>query len=112
MATSPTKRSLDECKRRGWIAAVVEQTIPRTFIKRDMFGCIDIVAIAPDGIIGIQATSNNGGNHSARIAKIHAEPRMQSWCKAGARLLVWSWAKRGARGERKLWTLREEVVTL
>lgn len=47
---SPTARALKECRSRGWIAQVVEQTIPHVFIKRDLFGCIDIVAIVPSEI--------------------------------------------------------------
>lgn len=110
--SSPNAMSLEECRRRGWTAGVVEQTIPKTFIKRDFLGCIDIIAATPEGIVGIQATSNNGGNHSARVAKIKAEPRMAEWLKSGARLLVWSWAKQGPRGARKTWTLREEAISL
>lgn len=123
---TPTARTLAECRKRGWIAQVVEQTIPRTFIKRDLFGVIDIIAVTqpvagirhgdgayivvPGQIIGIQATS--GTNHAARIAKSKAEPRLSTWLQAGARFAVWSWAKRGKRGKRKPWTLREEEVTL
>jgi hypothetical protein len=141
---SPTARSLEECRKRGWIAGVVEQTIPHTFIKRDFIGIIDIIAIVPgeerigcaqciyyrpyDGrpgeftcpscgtandlspgrVIGIQATS--GTNHSARVAKAKAEPRLAAWLGAGQAFEVWSWAKRGARGKRKTWQLREESV--
>ena len=109
---SPTARSLAELRKRGWPAQVVEQTIPRTFIKRDLFGCIDIIALTPEGILGIQATSNlTGGNHSERRRKIDAEPRAQQWLAAGGKLEIWSWSKRGGRGERKLWTLRVEAVT-
>lgn len=110
---SPTARTLAECRKRGWIAQVVEQTIPRTFIKRDLFGCIDIIAVAKPlndagGIIGIQVTS--GSNHAARLAKAKAEPRIAAWLSAGAKFFVWSWAKQGARGERKRWMLREESL--
>lgn len=106
---SPSARCIAECRARGWIAQNVEQTIPRTYIKRDLFGVIDIVAVTPTGILGIQATS--GSNSASRCTKILAEPRMRAWLKAGARLSVWSWAKQGARGKRKTWTLREvEIV--
>lgn len=109
--TSPTQRTLAECRKRGYVAQTVEQTIPRTFIKRDLFGCIDIIAITPKGILGIQATGGTG-NHAHRIAKIKAEPRIAKWIAAGARMAVWSWNKRGARGETKRWTLREEEISL
>lgn len=109
---SPSARTIAECKRRGWLAQNVEQTIPHTFIKRDLFGCIDIVAVTPDGILGIQATGGQGGVHAARVTKILAEPRMRAWLAAGASLAVWSWRKGGAVGKRKTWTLREQVFTL
>jgi len=105
---SPTQRTLAECKRRGWPANVVEQRVPRVFITRDLFNCIDIVAIADHAILGIQATS--GTNHAARRAKILAEPRALQWLQAGARFEVWSWSKRGPRGKRKLWTLRVQEI--
>lgn len=108
---TPTARTLVECRKRGWDAQVVEQTIPRTFIKRDLFGVIDIVAITERGILGIQATSGgSGGGHSARVAKIRKEPRVAKWLATGARLQVWSWAKQGPRGKRKVWTLRVEEI--
>ncbi len=112
---SPTQRALAELKRRGWPAGVVEQTIPKMFIKRDLFGVLDIVAIVPPTespgyILGIQVTS--GPNHAARIAKIAAEPRATKWLEAGGRIEVWSYSKRGARGKRKVWTLRVESVDL
>lgn len=47
MALSPTARTLKECRRRGWIAQVVERTVPHTFIKRDLFGVIDVIAVTP-----------------------------------------------------------------
>ena len=114
---SPTARTLAECRKRGWIAQVVEQTIPRVFIKRDLFGCIDIVAIDAvtdphyPRIIGIQATSgNDSGAHAARRRKILLEPRIKLWIEAGCRMEVWSFSKMGAAGKAKRWTLRAEQI--
>lgn len=89
----------------------VEQTIPKTFIKRDLFGVIDIVAITPDGILGIQVTGGQGGNHATRRHKIMAEPRMEQWLLVGGRLELWSYAERGAAGTKKQVTLRTEAFT-
>lgn len=113
-------RTLGECRKRGWVAQGVEQTIKipggRTF-KRDLFGVIDVIAIDPSApvgqrTIGIQTTSGGtGGSHSPHRAKILAEPRARQWLEAGNRLELWSWAKQGARGKAKRWTLRVEVFT-
>lgn len=120
MSASPTARSLKECRKRGWEAYVVERYNMYARKKFDMFGCIDVVVLVPardicdglrwkPGILGIQATS--GDNHAARRHKIADEPRMKLWLEAGGRLQIWSWAKQGARGKRKTWTLREEEIT-
>ena len=107
--TSPTQRTLAECRKRGWTVDIVERRVWRK--TRDFLGCIDLIAITPQGqTIGIQATS--GANHGARVSKCKAEPRVVPWLAAGNLVEVWSWAKRGARGKRKLWTLRTEAVTL
>jgi hypothetical protein len=102
----------------------------------DLFGCIDLVAAAPPltlcacqptcpgtrcrnaGIWGIQACA--GSSHAARRTKSLAEPRLQAWLQAGGRFAIWSWAQRrtnavlkdGRRSRRKVWTLREEELTV
>jgi len=107
---SPTARSLAECRRRNWTAQVVEHYNFYTKRKHDLFGVIDIVACTPNGILGIQATS--GDNHAARVAKSLAEPRLFKWFESGGRFEIWSFAKRGGRGKRKLWALRIDSVTV
>lgn len=107
---SPTQRALAELKKQGVTCQVVEKWNPYAKIRQDLFGCIDIVALMENSIFGIQVTS--GSNHSQRILKIKAEPRLYSWLRHGGRLQVWSYSKKGKKGERKLWTLRKEEVTL
>lgn len=122
---SPTSRTLDECRKRGWTAQVVEHRVPRLHVTRDLFGVIDVVAIVTEidtavsymfgeeprrvgkSTIGIQATAS-AAHHAHRRAKILAEPRARQWVEAGNRLELWSWAKQGARGKRKQWRLRVE----
>lgn len=105
---SPSARTLAECRKRGWIAQVVERFNSYTNRLVDLFGVIDVVVITPTGILGIQATS--GDNHASRRVKIFDEPRAKAWLQAGAALQVWSWSKRGSSGKRKLWTLRVEDI--
>jgi hypothetical protein len=106
---SPTQRTLAECRKRGWVAQVVEKWNPHAKVRQDLFGCIDVVALTDRGILGIQACA--GASHAARAAKMRAEPKTLAWLKSGGVLEVWSWAKRGPRGGRKVWTLREEAIT-
>lgn len=116
-STPTTARTLAECRRRGWIAGIVERRIPfpkPRGTKLDLFGVIDVVAIAPGvkGAIGIQSTANIGGHHAKHRDKILAEPRARAWVEAENRLELWTWAKQGGRGQRKLWTLRVQVFTV
>lgn len=107
---TPTQRTLKRARELGFEAQVVEKWVPQARRRVDLFGCIDVIAVQPGvGIIGIQTTS--GTNHSARMAKARAEPRLQTWLGAGGRFECWSWAKRGARGKRKTWELRREALT-
>ena len=105
---SPTARCLEDIRKLGFDAAIVEQTIPKTWIKRDMFGWVDIVYLTGTSIVGVQVTS--GVNHAARRSKILAEPRALKWLKSGGLIEVWSYDLKGARGEVKKWTLRKEEI--
>ena len=132
--TSPTQRSTKYLRDRGWIVARVEQRLhmPKSPfpITKDAFGFADLLAAKSHGdnfyvdtavghgavimygepgqIALVQVTS--GSNHNARKAKIAAEPLAAKWKDAGGMILLHSWAKKGPRGKRKTWTLREKIL--
>lgn len=108
--TSPTQRTLAELRKHGRTSQVVERWNQHARVRVDLFGVIDLVALAPGVVLGIQACA--GASHAARRTKILAEPRAIQWLQAGAALEIWSWAKQGARGKAKRWTLRVEAITL
>lgn len=120
MASKPTQRCNAELKKRGWRFQVVEHWVsipnhPGGGVRRDLFGFIDILVIKPDGkLLAIQATGGSG-SHAHRRRKILGECReaAEAWLShPGRELAIWSWNKRGSRGQRKVWTLREETITL
>ena len=102
--SSPTARTLDYLRKKGYTAGVVERYNSFTKQRHDLFGCIDIVAIHPDrtGCLGVQATS--GSNGSSRVAKIVSSPAAKLWLASGNALWVVVWSQKGAKGKRKLWT--------
>jgi len=125
-AVTMTKRSLDYLRKHGYVAAVVEQWIrfPKREngkmvfhngqpvmdqTKRDLFNLADIVAIhAPDQHTGIKqgtlfVQSTTIPNQAARIDKIKGVPVAYDILRAGNQIEVHGWAKKGARGARKLW---------
>lgn len=107
---SPTSRSLAHLRSLGYIAEVVEKTVPRTFIKKDFLGIFDILAIHPKapGILGVQTTSTS--NVSARAKKMLASPNLDLWTNAGCEAVIHGWSKKGPKGKRKLWQLTERYL--
>ena len=108
---TPTARTLEMCRRNGWYADVVERWIPGANIRRDLFGCIDIVAMSDQSMIGIQATS--AANVSSRVSKIKnkcTEPAL-IWL-LHAELQVWGWRKYPRRDSSgRSWRPRIEHIT-
>lgn len=111
----PTQRTLEHLRDAGHLVDVVERWIcvpsmPGGGIRKDLFGGIDVVAIIDRQIVGIQCGAASG--HSGHKKKCLAEPRILTWINAGGRFLIHSWAKQGAVGKQKRWTLRVEELTL
>lgn len=98
---SPTARTLEEMRKRGYLAQVVEHRVPFQFTTRDLYGVIDVLCIRENEIVGVQATS--GDNVAARLGKIANHEHTPMIRKAGIRILVHGWRK-AANGR---WTLRE-----
>lgn len=124
---TPTARSLALCRELGWQVEVVERWVhfgprksataddePRTGkvsgIRKDVWGFGDLLVLVPGtGITLVQATSDErGGHHATRERKITTECLEQAlrWMQHGGVIQVWSWAKRGPRGKRKVWRPR------
>ncbi|SRR6266581_4195798 len=109
---SPTARSLLHLRKRGCLAATVERWNAYAKVRQDLWGFADILAIEPGrrGCLFVQACAT--GDQAKRLAKLKAEPRVSRCLKAGNRVAVWGWSKRGQRDKRKLWLLSETRVTL
>ena len=98
---TPTARTLQELRKRGYRCQVVEQTIPKTFIKRDLWGLWDVLALKGSETLAVQVTS--GSNVSARLQKIAESEAIADCRAAGWSLAVHGWRK-AANGR---WVLRE-----
>jgi hypothetical protein len=101
---SPTARTLTYLRRLGFTADVCERWLPRANIRKDLFGCIDILAIKPgEPVLGVQATSGN--NISARLTKARALLTLKTWLASGCVFEVWGWSQRNGR-----WVVRRVGV--
>ena len=110
MKTSPTQRSLKLLREAGFTVAVTERWNQFAKVRQDLFGFVDLIAMAPHlGIMAVQTTS--GDNASARVAKILNEPRAGIWLASGGKIVVHAWRQVGERGKRKTWQCRSISVT-
>jgi hypothetical protein len=110
MTASPTQRTLALLRREGYTAAVVERWIPKAGRRADLFGVIDLLAVKPGIVLGVQATA--ASNVSARVHKALAEPRLRTWLEAGAAFGIIGWARRGPRGRHTTWSATWRVATI
>ena len=110
---TPTARTLEKCRRDGYCVDVVERWIPGANIRRDLFGCVDVLCIKktePFSLLGIQATT--ASTVSSRVRKIVPE------CSEAAGLFllhgelqVWGWRRWPDRVDGRLWRPRVEHIT-
>jgi hypothetical protein len=104
--TSPTARTLAFLRGCGHAADVVERWLPRVNRRRDLFGCIDVIAVrrGEAGVLAVQATSL--ANVSARLVKAKGRPELWTWLSAGNRFSVFGWYRRAGKWRVKIVALR------
>jgi hypothetical protein len=109
-ATTPM--SIEKLRAEGYYAEKVEQRlpIPGAFVTKDWGGFADILAVSESlGVLLVQTTAGSGGNAAARMRKMEEPPVsdvIARCLRAGVRVHVHHWAKRGLRGEKKTYTCR------
>ncbi len=112
MADSPTTRSLNRLRKRGWTPGIVERRCGK-FVTVDLWGFVDIIAMKL-GEIPVLIQTTTGSNLAARRTKIYASEKAALALQSGFRIVLHGWrqlkVKRG--GKATVWTLREEEVTL
>jgi len=109
MSASPTERSLKQLRKWGCQAEVVEKWISQAMVRKDLWGCVDILAMTEeDGSLGVQATTRN--NISTRINKSVATPNLIRWLERKNRFEVWGWGKIKTEGKEKIKLKRIEIV--
>lgn len=106
---SPTQRSLKELRKRGYTVGITEHWNQYAKIRQDLFGFVDLLCFKGNETLAVQTTS--GDNVSKRIHKIEQIPAAALWLESPYRqIVVHGWRKVGARGQRKLWELREVFI--
>ena len=86
ISKSPTQRSLELLRSRGYTCVVVEVWNGRH--KRDLFGILDILALGSD-TIGCQTTDKN--HLKNRLEKVRKSPYLPALKRAGWAIEVHGW---------------------
>ena len=95
--TDLRSRSRDWLKADGWHVETVERWCSFTKRRRDLFGFIDLLAIRPDEVLGVQVTSkSHRSDHVRKIAEHENTPKVR---EAGIGIHLHLWEKRGGRWE-------------
>ena len=97
MSNSPTVNTLALLRKEGYLVSVVEKWNPHARIRQDLFGFIDILAIRENETLAVQCTSD--GHVSDRVKKITDHENLPEVRKAGWRIEVHGWKKKGNRWE-------------
>lgn len=110
--STPTQRTLSKLRAEGWpLVQITERWNPFAKVRNDLFGFVDVLACRGDSTLAVQTTS--GANLAARFEKMRLLPSVEHWLASASRFIViHGWAKRGERGQRKMWTCREVWVVL
>lgn len=109
---TPTARSLALLRSEARVVGVCERWIAQARRRVDLWGYADLVGYRADepGVTAYQVTT--AAHLADREAKVRALPDVVEFLRAGNRLELHGWAKRGPRGKRKLWTVERRRVTL
>ena len=117
---SPTRRSMDYLRARGWLPGKVEHWNPHVGqpgpdgkpqgIRQDLWGVIDIVALkVGEPVVFVQTTT--ASNVAARVEKICASKHFAVIARTG-RIEVHGWKKVGARWTVRVLELGPERITV
>jgi hypothetical protein len=122
VVSSHLEKTHAKLKEMGYTYAKVEYFNPWSKTTLDLFGLHDTVAIRGDkpGVWGINSCGEDVSTHINKYLRGYWKPATPSkpaklfgpnecllpWLKAGNRFSLFGWVKRGAKGKRKLWTLR------
>jgi hypothetical protein len=89
---TPTARTIQHLAERDISAGNVERYVHQVRKRYDLFGFIDVIAIYPESIAGLQITS--GSNVASRVEKIMTERRSAcaDFLRVGV-VEVWGWRR-------------------
>ena len=97
---------MDQLRKEGWpLVAVVERWNPHAFVRQDLFGIIDVLAVRGNETLAVQVTS--ASNVASRIKKMTESEALPVLREAGWLIHVHGWRK-DSKGR---WVCRVEDIS-
>lgn len=90
----------------GWHATSVDYWDSFTRRTKDLFGCIDVLAVGPQGTLAVQVTSR--GNMSSRRKKVLASEAYKPMKDAGWTIELWGYDQ--PKGKGTLYRVKREQL--
>jgi hypothetical protein len=111
MAKKSIQRTTKELRELGWRYSIEEHWNPYDNKRHDLFGFIDVLALAPGRAIGIQTGIQGHAGHKKKILACAAAI---DWLKTNNAIEIWTWRKlKVTRGGKAVkWSVRIEEITL
>jgi hypothetical protein len=106
VATLSLSRSKQLLEEQGFKVGIVEHWHAYAHKRMDLYGLADLVAVRGDrsGTTYVQCCGEDVSSH---IEKMLANTVLPDILKAGNPVFLWAWRKRGERGKRKMWDMKE-----
>jgi hypothetical protein len=95
----------------GYTAEPVERWVPMANCRRDLFHCIDLIAVCPRrhmGCLGVQSTTLT--HVAGRLAKARKRPELRAFLLARNLFQVHGWYQKAGKWRVKVVALEAEQV--
>lgn len=95
---TPTQRTTSWLKEQGYLVGTVERFIhPSSFsgtgYRKDLFGCIDMIAIKTGEVVAVQSTGTDWSGHWKKLTVGSGRSGLEAWLDTGQPFLLIGWRK-------------------
>lgn len=95
---TPSQRTQSWLSEAGYTCGTVERFIhPSSFAgsghRRDLFGCIDVIAVRPGEVLAVQSTGTDFAGHWTKLTQGDGRPGTELWLKTESPFLLIGWRK-------------------
>lgn len=113
---TPSERTKSWLNEQGFTVGVVERFVhPGSFVgsghRRDLFGCIDVIAVRPGMVLAVQSTGTDWSGHWTKLLDGSGRLGAVAWIETGQPFILIGWRKlKAGWSPRVHWFLPDDFV--